>query len=289
MNVLGMKLRWINTQCYQIVLPDGTVILTDPTIRPPRADKPQYEKLKVPNFKLEDLGRVDYVIISHTHFDHIPDVGSVFEMYHPLIIAHYGCARELGEFFNIPFTYIYPVEFDGRYEFGEFALQTFHGRHNPRANGRPHDTFDAARDIYDGLDGDTFSLSKMGDLYNINFAILTKENYRIGFGAGADDANLKEKWRGFGLNVLLRFVTGVTKNTDFVSVVESAADWMKISGAQIMLPMHHEAMYHNNPEDVNKYVDLVNRKMEQEGYQGRMFNPDQCKWVQIGMTIEKEC
>lgn len=234
MNVSGVKLRWINAQCYQFVLPNGAVILTDPAIRPPRADRPQHKKLHIPNFSVSDVGHVDYILVSHTHFDHIPDIGSLFELYHPLVIAHHGCAREIGEFFNIPFTYIYPVEFDGCYELDDFMLQTFHGRHNPRLNRRPQDSFDAARDIYDGLAGDTFPLSKMGDLYNINFAITTKENYRIGFGAGADDANLKKQWSGLGLNILLRMVTGVSKNTDFDQVVPAAADWLKLSGAQLM-------------------------------------------------------
>jgi len=286
MNVFGLKLRWINTQCYQIVLPNGAVILTDPTIRPPREDKPQHAKLKVPNFTIEDLDRVDYIIVSHTHFDHIPDIGSVFEMYHPLVIAHHGCAKEIGEFFNIPFTYIYPVEFDGTYVLDDFTLQTHHGRHNPRVTRRPSDSVDAARDIYDNLEGDTFPLSKLGDLYNINFSITTHENYRIGFGAGVDDAHLKKVWQDAGLNILLRFVTGVTKNTDFDKVVDLAVDWMKVSGAQLMLPMHHESMFHNNPADVDKYVSLVNEKMASDGCQGRMFNPRRCEWVQIGLAID---
>ncbi len=285
MNTCGLKLRWLTGQCFQIVLPNGSVILTDPTIRPPRSDKPQYDKLRIPDFSLEDLERVDYILITHTHFDHIPDVGAVFEKYHPLVIAHHGCARELGMYFNIPFTYIYPVEFDGTYTLEDFTLKTHHGRHNARVTRRPLDTFDAARDIYDDLEGDPIPLSTLGDLYNLNFSVITHENYRIGFGAGEDDAHLKKQWQDAGLNILFRFVTGASKNADFSKVADRAADWLRATGAQIMLPMHHESMYHNDPGEVETYVRLVNEKMEAEGLPGRMYDPRQNQWLQIGMSV----
>ena len=282
--IQGMRFRWLNTQCYQMVLPDGTSILTDPTLRAPRADKPQYQKYLIPGFKLEDLGRVDYIILNHTHFDHCPDVGAVYEMYKPMIIIHTAVAYELGLHFNIPLTSIYPVDFDQRYYLPDFILETYHGMHKHRPKVRPQDTFDAAGDIYDDVGDCKILGDHLGSLFNLNFIIQSKQNIRVGFGAGADHVNLMKKWEDAGINILLRHIS--TKNAEDIDRIKEILQWAKVTNAQIIMPLHHEPLVYKKPREFDHCVELCNEALQKEGLTARMINPIRTKWYTLSTRIE---
>ena len=69
-----LEFRWIHGQCFQFRLPDGKVLMTDPFLpQNPRA----WRRDNTPVMDLNDLGRVDYVTINHSHFDHTSDLSAV--------------------------------------------------------------------------------------------------------------------------------------------------------------------------------------------------------------------
>ena len=69
-------IRWINDACYEIRLPDGREVLIDPYID------------ESPNHVLHmDAEGADYVLISHTHFDHVLSLGTIVERFEPQIFG----------------------------------------------------------------------------------------------------------------------------------------------------------------------------------------------------------
>ena len=57
----SFKFRWINSQCYEFILPNGKHVITDPYITP----KP------VPGFRVfsvEEIEQCDYILLTHSHY-----------------------------------------------------------------------------------------------------------------------------------------------------------------------------------------------------------------------------
>lgn len=85
----ALRMRWISVQCYEIVLPNGKVIVTDPffwdgnNVEDPEKlsseDKGLYKVYKQDGFSIDQITGADYIIISHIHGDHINMVGKLWE------------------------------------------------------------------------------------------------------------------------------------------------------------------------------------------------------------------
>lgn len=75
------------------------VLMTDPFLpQSPRA----WRRDNTPVMDLNDLGRVDYVTINHSHFDHTSDLPAVFKENSPVVICDRIIARELSAAYQVP-------------------------------------------------------------------------------------------------------------------------------------------------------------------------------------------
>lgn len=79
-----IDITWLGHGTYTLKLPTGEVILVDPWIE----GNPAYPKGHT-------LDRVDTILVSHGHFDHIHDVLPLAEKFSPTIIAIYETAHWL--------------------------------------------------------------------------------------------------------------------------------------------------------------------------------------------------
>ena len=60
-----LRFRWIHAQCFQFELPGGKILMTDPFFpQNPKA----WKEVCTPAFDADELGKVDYVTINHSHF-----------------------------------------------------------------------------------------------------------------------------------------------------------------------------------------------------------------------------
>lgn len=69
----ALRLRWINAQCFEFVFSNGKVLLTDPYFDDPERFKPN-KGMSLMDFHVEDIEKVDYVFVNHTHMDHIKNL-----------------------------------------------------------------------------------------------------------------------------------------------------------------------------------------------------------------------
>ena len=51
MNINGFKIRWINYACYEIVLPNGKVIVVDPCINYEKKEEFTPNVIKLSNYR----------------------------------------------------------------------------------------------------------------------------------------------------------------------------------------------------------------------------------------------
>ena len=79
-----VEITWLGHGTYQFRLTTGEVILVDPWID----GNPAYPKW-------HSIDRVDIILVSHGHFDHIHDVLPLAKKFSPQIVAIYETAHWL--------------------------------------------------------------------------------------------------------------------------------------------------------------------------------------------------
>ncbi len=278
MKLNGMKIRWLNTQCFEMRLPNGKTILTDPTIRDPLPDIPYGAQFKIPGFSIDDIEGADYIIVNHTHGDHIIDLGVVAKKFHSLVICHSSVAMQVCKFFDLEPTRVFPMEYDAKYFFEDFTLETFHGMHRP-ARKPISQREDTVLKTY-GVEG-YHELGCYGSVFNVNFVITTNENLKIGFSAGDYFKDTVEKWRSVRPNIVIRH--RLNKGPEAPALF---ADVLEQTGAQLLLPMHHEDWVYSDPGYIEQVTEQVNAIMQEKGLNSRMFSPERTRWYDINLGIE---
>jgi L-ascorbate metabolism protein UlaG (beta-lactamase superfamily) len=76
----GVEVVWLGQAAFKITSPGGKVIVTDPWLRTNPRTPPEYKKL-------ENFGKIDVLLVSHGHFDHIADAPALAQMYNVPIRA----------------------------------------------------------------------------------------------------------------------------------------------------------------------------------------------------------
>lgn len=74
------EVTWLGQSAFRITTPGGKVILTDPWLRTNPLTPPAFKQL-------ESFGRVDVLLVSHGHFDHIADAPALALQYNVPIRA----------------------------------------------------------------------------------------------------------------------------------------------------------------------------------------------------------
>ena len=275
MKLTGLRFRWINCQNFEIQLPNGKRILTDPYVHD--ALPGHCEPHKTP-FTADDYEGADYVIIQHTHFDHDFSSGDVYNRFGSKFIVHESVAYDFGLCFDIPYTNIYTYATETKMNFGDFTLETFKGFHsvNRWISGRPSETEDGGI-LHFGVGGHE-RLERLGTLFNSSYVVTTRENLRIGFLAGEQMQDVLPRVEQLRPNVLL---------VQFSGDVQNAVEWIMQSGAALTIPMHHETALFRGM-DVEAKVSEVNRILEKRGCSGRMLYPQRYRWYSYGCFAELE-
>ena len=270
---IAARIRWIHAQCFQIELPNKKVIMTDPFFpQHPRA----WKRENTPTLDLNAIGRVDYVTINHSHFDHNASLPDVFSNHNPIVICDSIFARELSAAYQIPEYQIFPIVAGMSYHFDDFDLDTVHGRHNDigsvcELDGGP---------MADPNNAAFGPLNSYGCMFNTSFLFTLTNHFRIGFAAGVDVDRMADAWKKNGPDLLLR------QRLVYARPEEYAKDCLALGG-QMVMPMHHDASFEWNA-DMNAFSNEVNGIFHKAGSFMRMFNPERLKWYTIRLGIRVE-
>lgn len=288
----AIKIRWISVQCYEIVLPNGKVIITDPFY----LDKSFYEGKELTErdeaeskvygsegFSVDEITGADYIILNHVHGDHCNILGELWEKFRGRVLVHGACALELAKTFQIPSQAIYPLYPGNTYYFDDFTLKTYPGAHDTRAFREGHFLRPADDLKLYNMMGmpDVFNeLMPLGGIFNINFMIVTRNNFKIDFCAGRDYEEHVQHMKEERPNMLLRHRIR-TYTPEFY------AQSLEQMGAQFILPLHHNNARASD-EDLNLYFQKVNEILIANGSAARAFNPEPYKWFKVYMGIASE-
>jgi L-ascorbate metabolism protein UlaG (beta-lactamase superfamily) len=70
----GVEVTWLGQATFRIVSPGGKVIVTDPWLRTNPLTPPAFKQI-------ESFGKVDVLLVTHGHFDHIADAPALAQQY----------------------------------------------------------------------------------------------------------------------------------------------------------------------------------------------------------------
>ena len=244
-----LRFRWIHAQCFQFELPGGKILMTDPFFpQNPKA----WKEVCTPAFDADELGKVDYVTINHSHFDHTANLPDLFKQARPTVICDRIFARELSAAFQVPEACIRPIVPGLTYHFDDFTLNTFSGNHTDLGTVS---NFDGGKMFADPENPMIGPLNSYGCLYNTNYAFTLKNGFFIGFAAGVDLTDLQAAWKNRRPGLLLRQRIATAS-------AESYAEECASLGAQLVLPMHQDASCAEN-SDMNLFAQKVNGRFVQ--------------------------
>jgi len=286
-NTAPVRLRWFNVQNFEIQLANGRTILIDPQISDPIPTAGFGKKFKIPEkwgLSKEDVKACDYILLNHSHCDHCVDLGYMANKFHALVICHSAIAYEAARAFDIPFTQMYPMEFNQKCELDGVTVRTFHGTHMPQ----PFTASTMGNIMLEdyGLEGQN-EFGQMGGVYSMNYLLTTRENFGIAFIAGQHETfspDTARQMAEFHPTILLRQIPGRDLDTEAARL---AADLMT-TGAQYLLPMHHESLEIEAPEKLVKLFDEVNVLLEKEHYAGKAIIPVRGQWYTFGTSVMSE-
>ena len=83
-----VEVVWLGQSVFKITSPGGKVIVTDPWLRTNPLTPPEYKQL-------DKFGKVDVLLVSHGHFDHLADAAALAQRYDTPITAPGGLNQTL--------------------------------------------------------------------------------------------------------------------------------------------------------------------------------------------------
>ncbi|NDG85981.1 MAG: metal-dependent hydrolase [Proteobacteria bacterium] len=97
------RLTWLGHAAYKIVTPSGKTLLIDPWVGNPlnpanRGETPE----KALENAIKDLGPVDFILITHGHFDHVADATAIAKRTGARLIANFELGQNMVRVLGFP-------------------------------------------------------------------------------------------------------------------------------------------------------------------------------------------
>ena len=272
MQIKGVQVRYINSQCYEFILPNGKHLITDPYISP-------INLVGFRKFPVEEIEQCDYILMTHTHYDHTSDIGYLYKKFDCKVFCCSMVATELARYFDVPPGRIYPFDNMDTYDMPDFRLTTVRGKHFPmlrvsfKPGELPPDFGGPAHDM----------LNYMGTIFSFDFCITLNNNLRIMFVSGDDEYNNIYKVADeFKPNILFRHTAGNVSGPEWAKVIARF-------GAQLAFPNHQDNIYNGRwGKTMADFTKEIQDGLAQLGSDTVFINPEPYKWYNITLGVEEE-
>jgi L-ascorbate metabolism protein UlaG (beta-lactamase superfamily) len=253
---MSIELRWLTNACYEINH-HGTVIVTDPCL----------QWTAWPGFTVDDFkDGIDYVAISHLHWDHITELKEIEERFHPQYFTGVMGYSLFCEYLNPNTSLAYPMFPDQCFAMDGFAVKCLYNRH--WNVGKTFERQAAETDcaacfkMPPGME----KLQKMGGMDMNNYLFTFVDGLKVLFWGG--DVTVSQKTMLKGMNPDIMIAQFSTKN------MNDRADLFTAIEPGVVL-FHHQDIY-DIPE---RYEPKI--KAFSEIYKGRLVSPKHGEWMKF--------
>lgn len=283
----SIKIRWITTTTFEIVLPSGRVAIFDPWFGKSEGMPMQLELETKP----EDLTGADYIFISHTHGDHMDDVGLVNGMfrkdtYGGRIFMPALSAYVMAQQCDIPYRDIVPMFPNETFELEDMVVTCHRCRHFGDA-GSPRGSLPSEQKkklAETGGDPEHMYMSSMGSIEEVDLSITIRENnfrFMVLGGRIYRFDNIYKFCESFNPNFIIRQVSPGFKPKDYAEIVARYH-------APIVFPSHHDS--HNlvkaSGMSFAEYFGKVNEELQAMGSHVQVVDIERGRWYSMGSYVE---
>ncbi|MFP3040227.1 MBL fold metallo-hydrolase [Treponema primitia] len=278
MKSTGLKIRFFNVGAgHELVLPNGKTILIDP----------YFTGLDFGGPTREDVKGADYILVSHTHYDHDIDLGYFVEKFNSKVFIGAYSATAALRYHKLPYDNVFPMYPGQNYHLDDFTLDIFQAKHNPTGGLK----YSLENDItlkQLGISGHK-ECDENGYLDSYDFLISTNNGFRILMASG------QAIWKNvFDIhpNILLR-QAGVRKGGDLLTGEQVSphilAELLTKYGAQMIFPFHQDVMYKRwGAEKLSEYFADVSREVAGLDPGAVFIYPTPWKWYNLGIYFDEE-
>ena len=278
MKSLGIQYRWFTENCHEIVLPSGRVLLIDPIF-------PESPEGKNGSFysgcKVDDLQRVDYVFISHTHGDHTAQLREVCEKFNPYILIHQASITTLAKALDLRVRKIIPLTDFQEYDFGDFKFTPYPGTHVATIGDKPFKAaVESAIESF-GRFENSYEEDAMafGSCFNTNFWLEVPGGIRIAFIQGIYTELTKQIFYRKNPTLVIRQLSRIDL---FPEIYDQLLECVEDTQTGLFAFMCH----HHKEKDPVKTAGEMNADLEKAGIATRVFVPTAGKWIHLCSSIE---
>lgn len=282
MRSTSIKLRPFNIGgAFEIKLPSGKTVFIDPCLTYYRPDK-SYTGEFPGGFTRENVEGADYIVLTHSHWDHDLDVGYLAEKFHAQVFCSAACAEEVLKYHHLRYDDVIPLYPNSRYTLEDFTLETYQGKHNPMGARRWEEDCQIAAKV--GVT-DHSRCDQIGNLDSLDVLLTTNTNFSLLMTGGRVVWNdIFDVCRDKRPNLLLR-QAGMRENGEQVPPERLAALLVRY-GAQLIFPFHHEVILNKyGKEWTDAYFAAVGEEVARLAPGMTFVNPQAWKWYDIGMDV----
>ena len=244
---MSLRLRWLGTACFEILLPEGRTIVIDPYVD---------DAVGAP-ITSDQFENCDYIFITHGHYDHVLDVGKLAARFQPKIFCNAEAQDSLIHHQGVDPALIYPVKAGDLIREEGLVVEVVRGVHVDfsseyrRLTGR--ELLDGSSDMDSlikralkvmlGTDLVPGKLKEWMDLYppgeQLNFVFDPAGGKRIYMAGSYPDAGLIEVAKNTNAYIML---LQVLPGEGLRGLEEQTARFAIASGCKIVVPQHHDPL-----------------------------------------------
>ncbi len=116
---MPLKMRWLGTACFEILLPDHKTLIIDPYVD---------DAVGAP-ISSDQIHHCDYIFLTHGHYDHVLDAGKLAKRFSPAIYCSPVAARSLEKHLSVDPRLIRVVGARDAITIGKTTVQVVPGLH----------------------------------------------------------------------------------------------------------------------------------------------------------------
>ena len=282
---MSIKLRWLGLACFEIVLPSGKVLITDPAID---------IGLNAP-IKCKEVTGADYITVTRDSPIALSDVGSLVHKFDSKVMCNHQMASPLSKFFDIDEGNIIEVNIGDNVVFDDLQVEIKKAKNasplrkaridyemamgkKPDANMSVEEMRRVATMNWITPGGKELAKKMMAagithTSQHLNFLFHMGDNLRIYYYDSGDYDFLKSELIKAHPNVLIIQLGG----NDPKKIAEFAA----LSGAEVVIPSHHDI----HPFGGHGQLVRVMGKYLSEMSKACLLDVIPGKWYEIGVKV----
>jgi Predicted Zn-dependent hydrolases of the beta-lactamase fold len=281
-----IKIRWITTVCFEIVLPNGKVILIDPWTGFSQTHPTLDMKT---GFEVDDFTGADYIFLSHTHFDHIDDARAVCDKfkqdtYGGRIFVPALSSYVFAQQYDIPYREIIPMLPNESFDLDDIVVDVLRCRHfgdkSIPTGPRP------SRSMDKGIDVPQYHfMSAMGSIEEVDLAITVKENnFRILILGGKiyKFNNIYKFCESYCPSLVIRQASPGFTPKDYAEILAKY-------NTPLVIPSHHDLhdVRKASGKTFEEYFGEVNEELQALRSQTYVKYLEPLKWYNIGLFCDE--